>query len=74
MTKGFLAKLVSELMDIIRIQNVFELHRSSDQRLVIFPGNRNMNRFAEPTSVRIGIGIVSEFQKLQIGLGIKFVR
>ena len=33
-----------------------------------------MNRFAEPTSVRIGIGIVREFQNLQIGIGIIFVR
>ena len=28
----------------------------------------------EPTSVRIGIGIVCEFQTLQIGIGIIFVR
>ena len=47
---------------------------SSDQQIVIFPTNRNRNRFAEPTSVRIGIGIVSEFQNLQIGIGIIFVR
>ena len=47
---------------------------SSDQRIVIFPANRNMNRFAEPTSVRIGIGIVREFQNLGIGIGIIFVR
>ena len=33
-----------------------------------------MNRFAEPTSVRIGIGIVCESQNLQIGIGIVFVR
>ena len=37
----------------------------SDQRIVIFPANRNRNRFEEPTSVRIGIGIVHEFQNLQ---------
>ena len=37
---------------------------SSDQRIVIFPANRNKNRFAEPTSVQIGIGIVFEFQNL----------
>ena len=42
--------------------------------VVIFPANRNRNRFAEPTSVRIGIGIVCEFQNLQIGIGIIFVR
>ena len=46
----------------------------SDQRIVIFPANRNRNRFAEPTSVRIGIGIVREFQNLRIGIGIIFVR
>ena len=33
-----------------------------------------MNRFAEPNSVRIGIGIVREFQNLQIGIGKIFVR
>ena len=60
--------------------NQFELHYQhciifySDQRLVIFPANRNRNRFAEPTSVRIGIGIVCEFQNLGIGIGIIFVR
>ena len=47
---------------------------TSDQRIVIFPTNRNRNRFAEPTSVQIGIGIVCEFQNLQIGIGIIFVR
>ena len=36
----------------------------SGQRIVIFPANRNRNRFAEPTSVGIGIGIVCEFQNL----------
>ena len=46
----------------------------SDQRIVIFPANRNRNRFAEPTSVRIGIGIVRESQNLRIGIGIIFVR
>ena len=35
---------------------------TSDQRIVIFPANRNRNRFAEPTSVRIGIGIFCESQ------------
>ena len=45
---------------------------SSDQQIVIFPANRIRNRFAEPTSVRIGI--VCEFQKLRIGIGIIFVR
>ena len=47
---------------------------TSDQRIVIFPANRNRNRFAEPSYVRIGIGIVREFKKLQIGIGIIFVR
>ena len=47
---------------------------NSDQRIVIFPVNRNRNRFAEPTSVRIGIGIVCESQNLRIGIGIIFVR
>ena len=42
----------------------------SDQRIVIFPVNRNRNRFAEPTSVKI----VCEFQNLQIGIGIIFGR
>ena len=46
----------------------------SDQKMVIFPENRNRNRFAELTSVRIGIGIICEFQNLQIGIGIIFVR
>ena len=48
--------------------------RRSDQRIVIFPANRNRNRFAESTSVRIGMGIVCEFQNLGIGIGIIFVR
>ena len=39
-----------------------------------FPINRIRNRFAEATSVRIGIGIVCECQDLQIGIGIVFVR
>ena len=46
----------------------------SDQRIVIFPANRNRNRFLEPTFVQIGIGIVSEFQNLRIGKGKIFVR
>ena len=45
----------------------------SDQRIVIFPTNMNRNRFTEPTSVRIWIGIVCEFQNLQIWIGILFV-
>ena len=45
----------------------------SVQQIVIFPANRNRNRFAEPTSVQIGIGIVREFQNLGIGIGILFV-
>ena len=46
----------------------------SDQRIIIFPANRNRNRLAESSSVQIGIGIVCEVQNLQIGLGIVFVR
>ena len=46
--------------------------QNSDQQIVIFPGNRN--RFAESTSVQIGIGIVCESQTLQIGIGIISVR
>ena len=46
----------------------------SDQQIVNFPANRNRNRFAEPTSARIGIGIVHEFQNLLIGIGIIFAR
>ena len=47
---------------------------TSDLQIVIYPANRNRNRIAEPTSVQIGIGIVGEFQNLQIGIGIIFVR
>ena len=46
----------------------------SDQRIVIFPANRNRKRFAEPISVQIGIGIVHEFQILRIEIGIIFIR
>ena len=45
----------------------------SDKWKVIFPANRNRNRFAEPISVQIGIGIVCELQNLRIGIGIIFV-
>ena len=41
-------------------------HSVSDQRIVIFPANRNRNRFAEQISVQIGI--VCEFQNLKIGI------
>ena len=44
----------------------------SCQRIVILSANRNRNRFTEPNSVRIGIGIVPEIQNLQIGIGIIF--
>ena len=47
---------------------------SSKQRIVIFPANRNRNRFVEPTSLIIGIGIVREFQNLLIGIEIIFAR
>ena len=46
----------------------------SDPEIIIFSTNRNRNRFAEPTSVQIGIGIFCEFQNLRIGRGIIFVR
>ena len=46
----------------------------SDQGIVNFPANRNRNRFAEPTSTQIEIGVVCEFQNLGIGIGIIFVR
>ena len=59
--------------DLSQVLNIL-LDYTSDQRIVIFPANRNRNRFAEPTSVRIGIGIVREFQNLRIGIGIIFVR
>ena len=36
--------------------------------------NRNRNRFAEPNSVKIAIGIVCKSQNLQIGVGIIFDR
>ena len=48
--------------------------RSSVQRIVIFPANRNRNRFVDPTSVQIGIGKSHEIQNLQIGTGKIFVR
>ena len=38
----------------------YQPHRSSDQRIVISQANRNRIRFAEPTPVKIGIGIVRE--------------
>ena len=44
----------------------------SEQRIVIFPANRN--RFTEPTYVRIGMGVVRESQNLRIGIWIIFVR
>ena len=43
------------------------------QQIVIFPGNRNRNRFTEPTSVQIGIEIFFLILKLQTGMGIVFV-
>ena len=46
----------------------------SDQQIVIFPANRNRNKFAEPTFIQIGIGIVCESKNLRIGIGIIFVR
>ena len=32
--------------------------QSIDQQIVIFPANGNRNRFMEPSSLRIGIGII----------------
>ena len=46
----------------------------SDQQIAIFPEIRIRNRFAEPTSVRIGNEIVGEFQNLQIEIGMIFAR
>ena len=46
----------------------------SVQQIGIFLANRNRNKLAESTSFQIGIGIVCEFQNLQIGIGIIFVR
>ena len=46
----------------------------NDQRIGIYPANRNWNRFAEPTSARIGIGIVCESRNLGIGIGLIFVK
>ena len=40
------------------VEQEFVNARFRDQRIVIFPANRIRNRFAEPSSVRIGIGIV----------------
>ena len=44
------------------------------QWIVIYPAIRNRNRFAEPTYVWIGIGLVREFHNWQIGIWIIFVR
>ena len=52
----------------------FKWSTTSVQRIVIFHANRNRNRFAELNSVRIGLRIICEFQNLQIGIGIIFVR
>ena len=38
----------------------------------MFPANRNRNRFTEPTSLQIVLGIVCKFPKL--GIGIVYVR
>ena len=46
----------------------------SYHQIGIITANRNRNRFAEPVSEQIGIGIVCELQNLQIGIGIIFVR
>ena len=61
-----------ENVDVLR-PIICSLFLARDQQIVIFSANRNRNRFAGP-SVRIGIGIVPEFQNLQIGIGIIFVR
>ena len=56
------------------ILNTCSKDQYSDHRIVIFTANRNRNRFAEPTSLQIGIGIVCESQNLRIGIGIICVR
>ena len=56
--------VVEKIMAFLVIQKVsFKVENlaASDQRIVIFPANRNRNRFVEPRSVQIGIGIVHEF-------------
>ena len=45
----------------------------SVNKIVIIVANKNINKFAQPTSSQVGIGIVHEFQNLQIGIGIVFV-
>ena len=45
----------------------------SVQWIVIFPTYRNRNRFAEQTSVNIGIEIVCDFQNLRIWIGIVLI-
>ena len=63
---------------IIRTGQSQRLYRGilylSDQWIVISPPNRNRIRFTEPTTVRIGIGIVCESQNLRIDIGIIFIR
>ena len=61
-------------MDYILLTTGYDGRGGSDQQIVIFPANRNRNRFMERTSVQIGIEIVCEAQNLRIGIGIIFVR
>ena len=44
------------------------------ERIGMFPANRNRNRFAEPTSLQIGTGIVCKLPNLRTGIGKAFVR
>ena len=67
-------KAVARLGEVGRCGCVQLVVHVSDQRIAIFSANRNRNRFAKPSSVQIGIGIVREVQNLQIGIGIVFVR
>ena len=45
-------------MYLIRLYTAKPSVENSDQQIVIFPANRSRNRFAEPTSVQVGIGII----------------
>ena len=64
----------TSLLPICSFVCYIQVVQLSDQQIVIFPANRNRIRFAEPTFIRIGIGIVRESKNLQIGIGIIFVR
>ena len=68
-----------DIFRIIVIGHFIVQNRSEDEIqwskwIVNFPAKRNRNRFAEPTSVRIWIGIFRRFQNLRIGIGMVYVR